>query len=334
MVPNRFVVCRLGKDTSLVTPRPYHLGDVELRSAKLDAPSEKSAIEESAASFGESVELSIAPRLVTIVDAPNQRQALELADSKFEEALDALTIGSQLVMSDLALLPCGYIRALSDAVVHPILNRRAPGPVPATAFRIVDEKYPLLEFSEALFAVGRTELVDRLLRSAHWARKARWEANRQLRTLHRWFAMEAAWKRPDKDDDVVPIAMLALGFPIGQYSAGVSDKILTALQGHPRYRNWRDQVLKRLNRLRDWRNDSVHSGFRPWDVSRKELDELDHISVLACGRVQGLLQRAVVAGIVDIDIAREYAPLLFQEDPNVVQNVHGIIIFNLENPRS
>jgi hypothetical protein len=333
---NRFLICHLASDKSLYSTQPLHLGKVEMRGSKQDSPSEDAALRASLASNTEAVELAICPRLVTVVEAATARRADILAVRRFEEALDALEVGSCCVLSELCLLKSGFARNLGNGIVSPILARRgllSPSPM----FRLSQGQFAQMEFAEALFAVAPSDLGDRLFRSAHWSRKAQWENNVQLRVLFRWFAIEAAWKRKTSrkrktsDDDVVPIAMLALGFPTGHHSTQLRRATMDALYEHPRYRSWREAIRRRLQELRDWRNDSVHSGFRPWDVTSARLTDFDEISTFACSRSQGLLTRALHRGLATIDEARAQVTALFEGNSNAVSDVHNTIIYSLEN---
>ena len=329
-MPLDYLVCRIASDKSFYRPVPYFLGSVEIRPGKLDSPAEREAIDKSLKTYGVEVELEIAPRLVAIVDADDVKEAVRRADAQFEEVLDCLdsNLGG---LSQFVLAGPGFVRNMSGGSVAPLLKEPGRALAPSPTFAIAAESYPLVDMAEVTFGVKRTEIVERIMRSAHWSRKATWEANLQERVLYRWFSMEAAWKR-DKDDDVMPVVMVALGFPLGADSLVVNADVQKRLSSHPRYRVWRDKVRLRLEAIRAWRNKSVHSGFRPWDIDQSDLRSFDQLSVLACARARGLLQQALLAGITTIDEAREYAVPLLEAKQNLINDVHGTIIYSLENP--
>jgi hypothetical protein len=326
-----YLVCRLASDKSFYRPVPYHLGAIEIRPGKFDSPVERSALDESVKSFGAQVELEIAPRLLTVVVAKDLRDAIRQGDARFEEVLDYLDgqIGGGI--SQFVLSGPGFVRSMSGGSVAPLLKDPPPSWGRSPTFAIVPGKYPGVDVAEVTFGVKRTEVVERLLRSSHWSRKASWEPNQQERVIYRWFSMEAAWKR-HKDDDVVPAVMVGLGFPLGSDAHVLNPSLQIRLASHPRYRQWREQILDRLTAMKSWRNNSVHSGFRPWDIDPAVLDSYDRLSLLACARARGLLQQAILKGLTTIEEAREYAVPLMESNANVVNDVHGTIISGLENP--
>jgi len=330
-MPLDYLVCRIASDKSFYHPSPYYLGSVEIRPGELDSPAEREAIGKSLKNYGLEVDLEIAPRMVAIVDADEVREAVRRADAQFEEVLDCLD-SNRGGLSRFVLAGPGFVRNMSGGSVAPLLKEPDRALQPSPTFVIAAESYPLVDIAEVTFGVKRTEIVERILRSAHWSRKARWEANRQERVLYRWFSMEAAWKR-DKDDDVVPVVMVALGFPLSADSSLVNADVQERLSSHPRYRVWRERVRVRLEAMRAWRNKSVHSGFRPWDIDQSDLKSFDQLSVLACARASGLLQQALLAGITTVNEAREYAVSLMEAKQSLVNDVHGTIIYSLENPR-
>jgi hypothetical protein len=325
-----YLVCRLASDKSFYRSSPYHLGAAEIRPGKFDSPAERNALEESVKSFGIQIELELAPRLLAIVVAKDVKDAVRQSDARFEEVLDYLD-GQMGGISQFVLAGPGFVRSMSGGSVSALLKEPPRSWGPSPTFAIVPGAYPGVDVAEVTFGVKRTEVVDRLLRAAHWSRKASWESNQQERVLYRWFSMEAAWKR-HKDDDVVPAVMVGLGFPLGADAYVVNQSLQTQLSSHPRYRQWRDQILDRLTAMKAWRNKSVHSGFRPWDIEPAELASFDRLSLLACARARGLLQQAVLKGLTTIEEAREYAVPLLESNTNVVNDVHGTIIYSLENP--
>ena len=87
-------------------------------------------------------------------------------------------------------------------------------------------------------------------------------------------------------------------------------------------------MQKRLENVRDLRNQSVHSGFRAWDISRKELLQYDQITTLSCPRVLFLLEQALNQGITNIAEFDEYFKIKFKQN---IQCISKCINLQLSN---
>src|SRR4051812_26643882 len=108
--------------------------------------------------------------------------------------------------------------------------------------------------------------------------------------------MEAIWVITE-NDDIVPRIMWCLGFPNGPGAAHLALSFRGRLHAHPRFGTWRDHIRDVLYAMKNFRNDTVHNGFRWIDVSRKTLEEFDQLAVQACGRVQEKAKSALLAGL-------------------------------------
>jgi hypothetical protein len=320
-----FVVIRLLDDRGIFHPTTLCVGRVEIRPGRSDTPREREALTKSSGSFQYAWKENCM-RIVTVVDAANEREADIQAEEFFEESLDVLENMSAL--SKMALLPIGAYRSTSNASVTP----RAPFPTlsPGTSFKIAYENFPQCEWPQYIIR-SNSDLGKRLLRSYHWSRKAKWEANGQLRILFRWFAMEAIWMI-NKDEDIVPRVKWALGFPNGIGLKSLVSKFQTSLQAHTSYIPLSRLVQERLEKVRVFRNNSVHSGFRHQDVSRNDLRDFDMITALACGRVQQCAQNGIVSGLTVAQELFDYLPLLIENDPRYVNDVHGNVFYYLQHP--
>jgi hypothetical protein len=102
--------------------------------------------------------------------------------------------------------------------------------------------------------------------------------------------------------------------------------------GHPNYRHWYETVRDRLYEVKDLRNNSVHSGFRLQDVPPEKLRTFEHLTILACPRVQRMAINGLRAGLRSAQELFEYAAVVLEGIPHVVDDVHGTIIFTLEDP--
>jgi len=327
-----FLIVRLASDKSFYRPTPLILGEVEIRPAKFDSFLETQALRQSAIEFKADTNLEMAPRLATILEAPSILDACLEAVPRFEAILDILDATSP-GLSEFTLTEVGYARDLRCGRVHARTpaDRQEVRFLPTPSFQIVREKFSQIGFPEFLAEQQGAELVQRLLRSIHWSRKARWESNFQLKALHRWFAMEAAIKR-NKDHNIVPEILLAMGFPSGHAEQALNPSLRSRLWAHPRYQSWRKEIRKRLERMRDWRNSTVHSGFRPWDFTRDELKRLNELSAIACSRVQRLLFAAIKNNLKTLEELDILAVLLLEQEENLVNDVHGNIIYGFEHP--
>ena len=77
---------------------------------------------------------------------------------------------------------------------------------------------------------------------------------------------------------------------------------------------------------------SVHSGFRLQDVPLEKLRAFDHLTILACPRVQRMAISGLQAGLRTAQDLFDYAGPVLESIPHVVDDVHGTIIFSLEDP--
>jgi len=320
------VVTRLLDHRGVYYPRTYCLDRVEIRNRKSDTQSERDALAASCTAFGD-IRPDDCMRIVTIVDANGERETDELAEERFDEALDLLTPGSG-GLSRMAILGTGVYRHIRDARVRPRMPRNDA--LPVTSFRVIREPFPQWEWAQFLATNAQTELQQRLVRSYHWSRKANLEANRQLRVLFRWFAMEAIWM-VTKDDDITPRIMWALGFPTGSGAGLLSRTFTSALQAHSTIGGWRQQVESLLRAVKNFRNDSVHSGFRLQDIPRNQVRDFEQITVLACARVQHTVVAGIQAGMVTAAELLEYLPILTENNSNYINDIHGTVIYSLEH---
>jgi len=334
---NEYLIVSLCSDKSIFKPIPYYLGEVEIRTGKYDTELEKESIHKSMELLSEKITDQIAPRIVTVCHANNPTEAFMVARERFDETLDLLNILINHI-GEFSLAKSGFVREVFTGNIHPVtpnmhmvLHQTPLSPTPM--FFMEKESFPQLSMIDYIFNIlpPSHELIERLKRGSHWVRKARNELNIQLRILFRWFAMEAAWKVAE-EDDIVPKIMLSLGFPTGQKINLVDANIMAQLTSHTDYKSWRDQIKKRLQKVKDLRNDSVHSGFRSWDISRTDLLRYDHLATLGCSRLLYLLEKAIELNYLKIVDADRDIVYIWQNKLNIVQDCHGTIIYSLNNP--
>jgi hypothetical protein len=315
------VVIRLLDNRGIFSSETRCFGSVEIRPEGSDTPREREALKRSSQEF-QYVWQNNCMRIVTILDVADEREADMQAEELFEECLDALASSSGI--SKMALLPIGAYRSTSNASI----SHRAPrSSLPSTGFKIAYENFPQCEWAQYIIR-STTDLGKVLLRSYHWSRKAAWEANTQLRILFRWFAMEAIWM-VKIDDNIVPRVRWALGFPNGAGLLSLTENFRERLQVHADYKPLSHLVHNRLEGVRDFRNKTVHSGFRQQDISREELSKFDLITALSCGRVQKLVQHGILYGLETPEDLVEYLPVLVENSPNYIRDVHGTVFYSL-----
>ena len=145
---NEYVVARLLSERGLIGGAPLGLGDVELRPARMDTPSEREALDHSANSYDEKINLDIGSRLVTVVVAKDIRKADTTATNRFQHALDAVAAFAP-PLGEYRLLEAGFIRELSSGNVEhrrqALVSDKPFGPF-LTAM-VMPERYPQLEAS-------------------------------------------------------------------------------------------------------------------------------------------------------------------------------------------
>lgn len=318
-------VVRLLDRQGMYYPRTYALGSVEIRNPRADTPTERTALSESTHAFHEP-----APedrmRIVSVVDAHSEGEADRVATDRFREALDILSAEGPFTARP-ALGSAGAFRRLRSGETSP----RLPSTRRGMSFKAFHESYPQWDASQFLLARDKNDLTKRLSRSFHWARRAHLEPDGQLRVLFRWFAMETIWTL-GKDDDISPRVMWALGYPNGPAAGVLSADFTRRLGAHPTYAAWKPQIEKYVTGIRLLRNNTVHAGFRPQEVDPVELRELEHIASTACARVQSIARDGLHAGLKTAEELFEYLPILVEQDSLYIDDIHGTVVFLLENP--
>lgn len=326
----RLLVVRLCSDRSLFRPRTLVLGHVEVRGQRCDTSRERAALLDSMAKCGLSSQLEVCPRIATVVEGTTIDECRAAAEVRFEEALDILDQGG-VGMAKFSLLEAGFYREFESTTLAPLIPPKATELPPNVVFHMTPEETPVIGFAEFVANHPGGELRSRFLRSAHWSRRSRWEPDPQLRVLFRWFAIEAACK-VDRKFEVAPVVAAALGFPMKAIWNSLQDSTRDGLLAHPRYPAWRSQVHNRLRDLERWRNDSVHSGFRPWDISPDDLHAFDILSNLGSARVQSLVREALVGAVSCANDFAQLVPTLIDlEAEQYVNDVHGTVIYSLEH---
>lgn len=298
-------------------------GDVEIRPASKDFSNEKESIEESFKLNKISVEVSLNSRISCIVRAESNKKAIQLADGKFEEILDLKS--REFVNSRLETTPCGYIKDLESGVLQPIKDDTLS---PSDAFLRRIHSFQQIDITQ-LFLMWDGELVERYKKSLHWSRNASKESNIQIKIMFMWFALEALLKESE-NDKIAPYVRWFLGFPNGHGAQFVSKIKIESLESHDCYEKWKRKLTDSLEKIREFRNDSVHSGFRRYDFSEEELALYEKIMIFGTSRCQNAVFTGLINGLRTVSDFKEYVGLIFDSYTNIENDIHGNILFSLE----
>lgn len=321
---NLFLVLKILEKNSICVQTTSIYSNVEFRSHKTDCDDETKALKESAESAKvDYSDFSYSVRIATIVENYELQKAIDLAEDRFAKILDLKSLESPI--SNLSLSPIGLTKNLETGEVLPILHADY---VPSMAFMVHPGDVQLFDTNNYILSLD-TGLSKRYLRSLHWSRNSRHEKNLQLRILFDWFSVEALLKESESDN-VGGYIRWFLGFPNGISELDVSSQIKLSLSNHPKYNIWKKKLPKVLEKIRCFRNDSVHSGFRSVDFTKEELDLYSLLMRYGSSRCQAAVQLALINRIETVPEFKEYIALIFQDNENLVNDVHNNIIFSLD----
>ena len=318
-----FCVVKLLEGGGLYGVESCAFRDVEIRPSSYDLEEEVEALKSSIEKNGYAADPKFTNRICTIVCAPDRETAIRFADERFFEVLDVWDADAPL--SKMELSECGFVKNLVTAEILPIERQIVPF---TTAFMCAKGPYKALEFNHWVLR-QTSALALRYRRSLHWSKKARGEKNLQLAILFKWFSVEALFKET-KTDSVGPYIRWFLGYPCGPYASGVSKKLLQQLEAKPEYDKWRKWIEVSIEEIREMRNDSVHSGFRSIDFSVDDIVKYNGLMTYGCSRCQGAVRKAIGNGLQTVAEFKEYVGVIFETTENLVNDVHGNILYTLE----
>ncbi len=319
-----FYVAKLLENQGIYRPDTIIIGEVELRPPSSDLDEEQLAITISIEKNNADVNQKVNCRVGTVVTADTIKDAELLADERFVKALDI--ISAELPISNISLTNCGYIKNLSTGEYTSLEYKKV---VPSTAFMLRKGAHQIYEFSQWL-AVQDSELAIRYRRSLHWSRNAKWEKNLQIRILFSWFAVEALFKESETDN-VEPLIRWFLGYPNGDLARHVDSSTIAKLRSNPLYDKWKQKILKSLDEMRIFRNNSVHSGFRNVDYSVTEVKFYNQLISYGCSRCQGAVVTALGDGVKTVKEFKENIYYFFETNRNLINDIHGTILYSLEH---
>lgn len=325
---NTFLVLKVLESQSVCLPATLIYTNVELRSYNSELESEVEILKKSAELARiDFSKYNHSARISTIVECNNVIEATNIAEDRFAEILDLKSI--ELPLSNYSLSPIGYTKNLETGELCPIHQHK--GYEPCMSFVVHTGDIQPFDSTNYILSLN-TELSNRYLRSLHWSRNSKHEKNQQLKILFDWFAVEALLKESETDNIGGTIRWF-LGFPNGKAGKDVSSSLMSALSAHPRYSFWKKQLAEIVDKIRIFRNDSVHSGFRSVDFTREELGLYSKVMSYGTSRCQAAVQIALVNKIQTVPEFKEYISFIFEKNDNLINDVHGNIIFSLDEIR-
>lgn len=321
---NKYMVVKILESQSVCLPSTHVYADVELRSSSADFPEElelfKLCAKNSHLDFSK---YSSCARISTLVEAASIDKAVAIADDRFAEILDLKSI--EVPISNFALSSIGLIKELETGELHDIKNNYHQ---PSMSFFVHQGDIQKVDVTHYVLSQN-SELSERYLRSLHWFRNSKHENNQQLKILFNWFAVEALLKESETDNVGGSIRWF-LGFPNGRASKSVSNELLEKLESNLRYSFWKKKLTDIIDKIRIFRNDSAHHGFRTIDFTNQELELYNQVMTYGVTRCQAAVQSALLSRISTVSEFKEYMPYIFEQNDNLVNDVHGNIIFSLD----
>lgn len=318
-----FLVVKIFETQSVCLPSTSIYSNVELRSASSDYPEEVEALEQCAKKLNLNFDkYRHCARISTLVEEDFIADAIIIAEDRFAQILDLKSI--EFPISNFALSGIGFAKDVDTGEIHEI---KRSGHQPSMAFLVHQADIQRVDVTHYVLSQN-TELSKRYLRSLHWFRNSKNETNQQLRILFNWFAVEALLKESDSDN-VGGYIRWFLGFPNGKSSTSISADLMTQLESHPKYVYWKKELVRVIEKIRIFRNDSAHHGFRTIDFSRNELELYGHVMLMGVLRCQAAVQSAILNGVSTVSEFKEFMPTILEQNKYLVNDVHGTILFGL-----
>lgn len=320
-----FLVVKVLESDSVCLPSTSVYSDVELRSSSSDYPEEIEALKKSAKNRHlDFSKYSHCARIATLVEEETVSNAVAIAEDRFAEILDLKSI--EVPLSNFALSDIGFVKDLVSGMFHEI---KSSDHQPTMTFVMRQSETQRIDQTHYILSEN-TELSQRYLRSLHWFRNSKHESNKQLSILFNWFAIEALLKESESDN-VGGYIRWFLGFPTGKNSTLVSSGFIKQLENNPSYPYWKKEIRQVIDKIRKFRNDSAHHGFRTVDFTRAELELYAHVMLLGVTRCQGAVKSAILNGTSNVTEFKELIPKIFEENIYMIRDVHGNILAGLNS---
>ena len=139
-------------------------------------------------------------------------------------------------------------------------------------------------------------------------------------------------KADENDNCVESYIRLFLGFPNGQQQWIIASSTKEKLESHSRYQYWKKNLIEVVKEIRDFRNDSVHSGFRSMDFTKDKLELFSTIMIYAVGRCQAGVMQGLLNNLESLVEFKEYAVALFENNESLINDIHNNVIYSLDHP--
>lgn len=318
-----YLVVKILDTNSFTLPNTLIYGDVELRSASTDSEAELKILRESAEDHKlDFSKYSYTARISTIVHSDTPIEAQEQAIDRFSTILDLIM--TKFPTSKVELSEIGFIKKLESGEIIPI---KKWGFTPSLSF--VVNHGDIQQSDQINFILSqKTELSERFLKSLYWARNSRHENNRQLKVLFSWFSLEALLKE-NEEDYIGATVCFCLGFPGKRKSQNINQEFMKKIETHPKYFFWLNKLTTEINKIREFRNDSVHDGFRIVDCPKDTLALYEQIMIYGTSRSQQAVQHALLNGISTVVEFKDYLPCIFEQIASM-NDIHENIIYSLD----
>ena len=238
------------------------IGGAELHSASCDTKNERIALRESAQKNNEFVNLDSSMRLSMVVSAQNEKESFYIARQVFSEAIDLWSVFDSVVVGSVRLVDVAFLVDMSTNKIQPFVREKQL----LNSVCLHQTVFFPLTLSQALSAYNnKDEFAIRVKRFCHWLRKSTTEEDNQLRILFLWFSIEALLKENEKDN-IAPYVSMLIGFCATKQSSAA----WASLRTNEKYREYHRLFADNIEKIRIFRNNSVHSGFVPWDISEED----------------------------------------------------------------
>ncbi len=338
-----WLVCGVIAPTSLILPHlPFSVGMFEVSRQVDPLPGCEQALHESAAAFGEAIDLSKSFLLKTFfVGADDERTAVRSARLFSREALVLFRTTMPFPVT-LTLLRAGYavnLRTLRASGLLPSKRERATRLFGLAAILDEVELHPTSIVNRVL-SVRRDrdgELGAALRRSTHCSSLAGELEDEGERFLVQWMACETL-TRVDEHESLTPKLCAALGVPTSRYLMQLPFAERDALIRLEEYKTWKRVLNDLFDRLRDARNRIAHTGFREIELVHalgdKDFDLARRVLPMVIGRLHHLALAGLALGKTTIsELWDSYAACKLQyRQITLAEEVMGTIVFSLANP--
>ncbi|CRL60051.1 hypothetical protein [Proteus vulgaris] len=281
----KYLVTRILDKNSYFFVNTEIFGDVEIRSSDNDLPIEIEFFKKlTVPILGKKIDFEdykFSNRVSVIVDANNPEDAVNIADEKIIPVLD---LKSQfLSFSNIALSKLTIVRNLKTGYITPYINTDG---IKSGCF--ITRNTDIQKYNIINYVIDNKDnndnLVSRYSRSLHWSHLANDENNKQLKILFNYFCLENLFSR-DERDHIDGIVKCFIGFPVKKKQKHISKEILSKLTSSNTYNLVFNNMNGLFESIREFRNKTVHNGFRYFDIEDNKLNlynEILHLSKFKC----------------------------------------------------